>query len=194
MFDVPRFLVLADLPVEVDLAQELPLPRSMFPLLRFCLLKETRITRWPYGERLRACELRLYAPVEFETLAHVFGNSIQAGSDHEGAGIPVPERIGKVTVGEQGSIICSTPLSSTRLHLLRTMTFNDRVSIEISCDRSRIEQEDLSVDLLRLLQLVLPDWSNTDVSSVVHINCPHTVLPDIMACVSCSLSDRATFR
>jgi hypothetical protein len=191
--DAIRFLVLANLPIEADIPHDFPLLRPLFPSLRLCLLKQARITRWPYGERLQACELRLYAPVKCETLAYVCGN-VRGTSTDERSDEPVPERISKVTVGERGGIICSAPLSSTRFHILRTMMFNDRVSIEISCDRKRNGQEDLSMDLFRLLQLVLPDWSSTDVSFVVHINCAHTVLPDIMACVSSWISDNATFR
>lgn len=140
--------------------------------------------RWPYGERLRPCELLLYAGVDFGTLVGIFVSSNLNRSRSTDHVYPIPERISKVTVQERGSIICSSPLASTRHHTLRTAAFSDRVSIIITCKKNERRQDHLARELLRLLQLILPEWDNSDVSSVVHITCAHTVLPDIMALVS----------
>jgi hypothetical protein len=128
--------------------------------------------------------LLLYAGVDFGTLVGIFVSSSGAQSNSPNSVDLIPERVNKVTVQEGGSISCTSPLASSRLHVLRTAVFSDRVSIIIICAKNENKQDHITQDLLRLLQLILPEWSNSDVSSVVHITCAYAVLPDILMLVS----------
>lgn len=155
----------------------------MFPMLRLCLVKEDWVMRWPYRQRIRPCELRLYASIEFETLMDIIVSSTRVSRPNDLGG-SIPERVNKVTVEEGGNVVCGTFSGSTRLDGLRPAAFSDRISVVVNCRDERRSQENFAQDLLGMLKLLLLNCSSSKASSIVHVSCDHTVLPDLMAVVS----------
>lgn len=178
-----RFLILEDFPSAVDIAQDVPPLRQLLPMLRFCLVKEDRFMRWLYGEPIRPCELYIYAPVGFEALVAVIRSATRVRhSDNPGGSILT--RVNKVTIEQGGQVLCTPPPDPSRLKNLRSAVFQDRISFVVNGRGHGRTPDDFAHHILSMFKLLLPDWSKSNASSLVHVSCTETVIPDIMTVVS----------